>query len=166
VYSGPPRTKRHHRAGLKPDVLRLALLSAATGWLMPLGLSVLPLWLTVKSRVFDLFSVYTGPREAVMPITVVAIDEASSTQLSMYWPYPRALHGELIDQLVESVAAVIAFDLLFRGDRVPRLLTLGEQAFWRAATLMLIRMIPGSTSRSSGARAWYGYSPTAGIVCV
>jgi adenylate cyclase len=199
-----PQSRR--RAGLKHDVLRLALLSAASGWLLAMGLTLLPLWQSVENRVFDLFSVYTAPRETVMPITIVAIDEASSTQLNMRWPYPRELHAELIDRLVQAGAAVIAFDvqfsepsnpqsdarfadaianagnvvlaskfeyhetatarqfmrmdpvldftlagagvgltdMQFRGDNVPRLMALEDQAFWREAIRMLIRVIPGS----------------------
>jgi adenylate cyclase len=46
-------------------------------------------------------------------IVVVAIDEPSFAEVGQPWPWPRALHGALIDRLVQAGARTIAFDILF-----------------------------------------------------
>lgn len=46
-------------------------------------------------------------------IVVVAIDEPSFAEVGLPWPWPRSLHANLIDRLVEGGARTIAFDVLF-----------------------------------------------------
>lgn len=46
-------------------------------------------------------------------IVVVAIDEPSFAEIGMPWPWPRSLHGALVDQLAQGGARSIAFDVLF-----------------------------------------------------
>ncbi len=46
-------------------------------------------------------------------IVVVGIDENSFDELNLQWPWPRGLHGKLIDTLYASGAKAVAFDLLF-----------------------------------------------------
>jgi adenylate cyclase len=46
-------------------------------------------------------------------VAVVAIDEPSFTEFGMPWPWPRAMHAALVDQLVRSGARTIAFDVIF-----------------------------------------------------
>src|SRR2546425_6545845 len=33
------------------------------------------------------------------PIVIVTIDEASNTELHTQWPFPRAMHGALLDRI-------------------------------------------------------------------
>jgi adenylate cyclase len=73
----------------------------------------------VESKVFDIFSIYTAPLRTEMPITIVGIDEASSTQMGLRWPYPRSLHADLIEKLNAAGAAVVAFDVQFSEPAEP-----------------------------------------------
>jgi adenylate cyclase len=52
-------------------------------------------------------------REPAPGIVVVAIDEPSFTEVGLAWPWPRSLHGTLIDQLAAGGAKTVAFDILF-----------------------------------------------------
>lgn len=82
-------------------------------WLFGLGLSVVQLWEQVELKLFDQMTVATSPGRSVLPITIIGIDESSFAQINRRWPWPRSLHGELLDRLREGGAAVIAFDLIF-----------------------------------------------------
>lgn len=95
------------------DALRLGLGSAVLGWALGAGLLYFPVWQLLELRIFDLFSVYSAPLKTEMPITIVGVDEASTTELNQRWPYPRDLHARLIEKLNAAGAAVIAFDVQF-----------------------------------------------------
>ena len=44
---------------------------------------------------------------------VVAIDDRTFNELGVQWPFPRGLHGEVIDRLRQAGARVIAYDVQF-----------------------------------------------------
>jgi adenylate cyclase len=46
-------------------------------------------------------------------VVVVEIDDVSFSDLDEQWPFPRSLHGELIDRLTEAGARAIAYDVQF-----------------------------------------------------
>jgi len=54
-----------------------------------------------------------GPRPPRTPIVIVSIDEDSFDELNLSWPWPRALHGKLLDLLREGKPAAIGMDILF-----------------------------------------------------
>jgi adenylate cyclase len=54
-----------------------------------------------------------GPRTPSAPVVIITIDEDSFAELNMPWPWPRALHGKLIDAVTRGKPAVIALDILF-----------------------------------------------------
>lgn len=54
-----------------------------------------------------------GERRAPADVVIVAIDDASFRELQLQWPWPRAVHADLVDALAEMGASVIAFDVLF-----------------------------------------------------
>lgn len=83
------------------------------GVMLAFLLPLLPAWERVENLVFDAFSVSTAAGRSQLPITIIGIDEASFTQLGLRWPWPRAVHAELVKRLVADGAAVIAFDVLF-----------------------------------------------------
>jgi adenylate cyclase len=56
---------------------------------------------------------FRGPRPAVAPIVIVAIDEASFQELAMPWPFPRAMHAQLIDKISAGKPLAIALDIVF-----------------------------------------------------
>src|SRR5262245_729057 len=46
-------------------------------------------------------------------LVVVAIDDATFRNLGLQWPFPRATHARVIDQLNEAGVKNIAFDVQF-----------------------------------------------------
>ncbi len=53
------------------------------------------------------------PEPVPSNLVIVAIDEPSMQAFDTAWPWPRAIHGELIRVLHSQGAAVIGFDILF-----------------------------------------------------
>src|SRR5437868_4232763 len=60
-------------------------------------------------RLFEL----RGPRKPAAPIVILTIDEASFQKLNTQWPFPRAMHGTLIDKISAGKPLAIALDLIF-----------------------------------------------------
>jgi adenylate cyclase len=62
---------------------------------------------------FDIYQ-RAAPRESpkASPILIVDIDERSLKEIGQ-WPWPRGIVAGLLDKLIESGAAVVAFDVLF-----------------------------------------------------
>lgn len=69
-------------------------------------------WQQLERRGFDALSVTAAPGRSAVPISIVAIDEASFAAVGRQWPWPRSHYAKLIDQLSKSGAFVIALDLL------------------------------------------------------
>src|SRR5207253_2545684 len=61
------------------------------------------------NRLFEL----RGQRSPTAPIIIVTIDEDSFHELNLPWPFPRALHGKLLDVISSGRPLVIGVDLLF-----------------------------------------------------
>jgi adenylate cyclase len=59
-----------------------------------------------------------GTQDAPDDVVMVDIDDESFNQLGLQWPWPRSLHGELIDLLHGAGATVIAFDVQFTEQTV------------------------------------------------
>lgn len=68
---------------------------------------------TSELGTFDRLFELRGPREPVTPIVLVTIDEDSFDELNIAWPFPRALHGQLIDKLAAGRPIAIGVDVLF-----------------------------------------------------
>lgn len=88
-------------------------LLAGTTLLLVMLITLWPLWRSAELAEFDLLTVATAPRESVLPINIVGIDDSSMQYLVRQWPWPRCLHAKAIDHLVAQGARVIAFDVLF-----------------------------------------------------
>ncbi|MEW6078499.1 MAG: adenylate/guanylate cyclase domain-containing protein [Thermodesulfobacteriota bacterium] len=67
----------------------------------------------IDDRLFDWFSTTAAPVPVNSPVIIVAIDESSFRELERQWPWPREIHGALIESLARAGAAVIALDILF-----------------------------------------------------
>ena len=68
----------------------------------------------VEWSVYDRFATIATLRpEPPDDIVAVAIDEPSFSEMRMQWPWPRSVHGRLIDALVKAGARTIVLDLLF-----------------------------------------------------
>ena len=53
-------------------------------------------------------------------VAVVAVDARTFSQLDVQWPFPRSLHGALIDRLRRDGAKAIAYDVQFTEPTTPR----------------------------------------------
>lgn len=97
------------------------LFAQAVGVALPLLVVVLALlawWLNpmllqrVRLAQFDQFQRWQAPKAVTAPVRVVDIDEAS-LQAYGQWPWPRTRVAELVTQLRQAGAQVVAFDVLF-----------------------------------------------------
>jgi adenylate cyclase len=91
---------RKHLGGIGAALVVVALIVA--GALEPLELGALNLLFEVR-----------GARPPRAPIVIVNIDEESFTELNQPWPFPRAMHAQLIDRLSAGKPLLIALDLIF-----------------------------------------------------
>jgi adenylate cyclase len=68
-------------------------------------------WLELQAlnSQFDL----RGARAPRTPLVIVSIEEDSFDELDLAWPWPRALHGRLLDALRPGQPAAIGLDILF-----------------------------------------------------
>ncbi len=89
-------------------------------WLPPLLLWPLlallgttPLWqVSVEGRAFDLLTTLRPPQPPSDTVLVV-LDEPSFAEVNQQYPWPRALHADLLRALQRAGAQVIAFDIIF-----------------------------------------------------
>lgn len=70
---------------------------------------------TVDSR----FSV-RGTQDPSPEVAVVAVDDVTFSELGEQWPFPRSLHGRLIDSLRAVGAGTIVYDVQFTEATEPR----------------------------------------------
>ncbi len=105
--------------------------------LLGLALTFLRPWQGIELRWFDQLSVLSAPRSTVLPITIVGIDEASFAEIGKRWPWPRDLHAQLIDRLVDDGAAVIAFDMILSEAATSREDDILARAIQRAGNVVL-----------------------------
>jgi adenylate cyclase len=61
------------------------------------------------SRLFEL----RGERAPKAPIVIVTIDESTFAELNTQWPFPRAMHGELLTRIAAGRPLAIGVDLIF-----------------------------------------------------
>lgn len=54
-----------------------------------------------------------GPIPPATPITIISIDEESFDELDRQWPWPRAMHAQLLDILARGKPAAIGLDIVF-----------------------------------------------------
>jgi adenylate cyclase len=70
-------------------------------------------------RVYDFMSTQWPPRPAPPKPVLVAIDEPALADINKPWPWPRGLHGRLIESLRAAGAKVIALDIVFAEPQDP-----------------------------------------------
>ena len=92
-----------HSAPVVVSVATLLLWSTLSAW---------DGWRRLELKAYDLLMVTSAPGKSTLPITIVGIDEPSLAQIGKQWPWPRRLHGELLEQLNRAGALVVAFDIL------------------------------------------------------
>src|SRR6266850_2307911 len=62
---------------------------------------------------FDQLFEWRGPREPKLPVVIVTIDESSMSELNEQWPFPRAMHGQLLTKIAEGRPRAIGVDIIF-----------------------------------------------------
>lgn len=70
-------------------------------------------FLVPELKTLDARFMLRGERDDTAEVVVVGIDDASFRELQLQWPWPRALHADLIDALSAAEARAIVFDILF-----------------------------------------------------
>lgn len=70
-------------------------------------------WRLFEARIFDYLSTLSPPQRPADGPIVVAIDEPSFAELGLQWPWPRDIHGRLIEALRAAGAKVIGLDIIF-----------------------------------------------------
>jgi len=60
-----------------------------------------------------------GTQERPDDIVVVQVDDRTFSELGVQWPFPRSLHGRVIDQLRRAGAKTIAVDIQFTEPTAP-----------------------------------------------
>ena len=90
----------------------IALIVVATGAAL---LAVAPTspWKLIEARAFDYFSTLLPPPVAADSPVIVAVDEPSFAEIGLQWPWPRSLHGRLVDALRKAGAKAIGVDIIF-----------------------------------------------------
>nr|WP_210494170.1 adenylate/guanylate cyclase domain-containing protein [Microvirga antarctica] len=88
------------------------------GLLLPL--SLVPAFQLVDARVYDLLSTIMPARPAEPGAVIVAIDEPSFSEIGQRWPWSRALHARVLDELRAAGAKVVGFDIIFAEPSDPQ----------------------------------------------
>ncbi len=65
---------------------------------------------------FDQLFELRGMRPPTAPMVIVTIDESSFQELNLQWPFPRALHGKVIDRIAADRPLAIGIDVLFDSE--------------------------------------------------
>ena len=72
-----------------------------------------PAWQALERRVFDALTVATAPGKLDQPISLIALSDEAIREMKLEWPWPRRIHGELVNRIAQGGAAVIGVDLVF-----------------------------------------------------
>jgi len=96
---------RKYLAGIAAAAVTLALV--LFGHTALLDVELFEYW--ALERLFDL----RGRRAPTAPIVIVSIDEATFQELALQWPFPRKLHGQLIERISIGQPLAIGIDLIF-----------------------------------------------------
>ncbi len=110
------------------SILTLSLFAALSAW---------DGWRRLELKGYDLLMVTSAPDKSALPITIIGIDEPSFAQIKKQWPWPRRMHGELLDQLNRAGALVVAFDILLSEPSTEEDDKLFADAIFKAGNVVL-----------------------------
>jgi adenylate cyclase len=96
---------RRRRNGLALIVAAVVALVVAVSFTAP--------WRLLEARTFDYLSTLSPPPLPADGPIVVAIDEPSFAELGLQWPWPRSVHGRLVEALRQAGAKAIGVDIIF-----------------------------------------------------
>lgn len=97
---------RGRRAALFALCAALALAVALTAY----GLGLLR---GLEGRTIDQRFALRGVQPPPADLVVVAIDDRTFDELNLQWPFPRSVHGRVIDRLRQAGVRAIAYDVQF-----------------------------------------------------
>lgn len=145
--------------------VRIVVLALAT-LIAVFFLSRLPAWQLADLRAFDYLSTLDDPRPPDDGPVIVAIDEPSLSAINAQWPWPRALHADLVKALRAAGARAIGLDIIFAEPSTPENDAAIAAAMGRDVVLaadetllegkqadQLIRTMPMPALTDAGARA-------------
>ncbi|APG88935.1 adenylate cyclase 1 (plasmid) [Sinorhizobium americanum CCGM7] len=95
-----------------PRRAKLAALTVFVSALVSL-VSLTGSWSLADLRAYDYLSMLGRPELPEDGPIIVAIDEPSMAEIGSQWPWPRALHAQLIEALRRAGAKAIALDVIF-----------------------------------------------------
>ena len=76
-------------------------------------LFLLPFIKNAELKSYDTLSSWNAAQSEKIPVVIVGIDEISFKRFELQWPWPRALHAELLNSLSGAGAKEIVFDVVF-----------------------------------------------------
>ncbi|WP_374346917.1 CHASE2 domain-containing protein [Chitinimonas sp.] len=133
--------------------------------LFTLALSLSSAWWLVELKLFDRMLVATAPNKVALPITIIGIDEASFAKLKRQWPWPREWHAQLVNNLHDAGAAIVAFDVVFSEASQPESDAAFAQAIREAGNVVLAADRDyRETEGGGGTRQWMRVDPWEGFV--
>src|SRR6266850_1212134 len=91
---------RQHLAGIRAGVAVVGLVQFGL-------LETLEHW--SLDRLFE----WRGPRTPHLSVVIVTIDESSFAELNEQWPFPRAMHGQLLTKIAAGKPLAIGVDVIF-----------------------------------------------------
>jgi CHASE2 domain-containing sensor protein len=62
---------------------------------------------------YDRILEWRGQRRPAAPIVIVTVDESSFAELNVQWPFPRAMHAEVLDRITAGQPLAIGIDFVF-----------------------------------------------------
>src|SRR6267142_293225 len=68
---------------------------------------------TLEHWSLDRLFEWRGPRTPHLSVVIVTIDESSFAELNEQWPFPRAMHGQLLTKIAAGKPLAIGVDLIF-----------------------------------------------------
>jgi adenylate cyclase len=77
------------------------------------ALGVLALLEPLEHGALERFFEIRGPRKPATPIVIISIDESSFVELNEQWPFPRAMHAQLIRMVAAGRPLAIGVDVIF-----------------------------------------------------
>ncbi|TCU66445.1 adenylate cyclase [Bradyrhizobium sp. R2.2-H] len=96
----------------------------------------------LRLRTFDMFQLIDPRHKAVRPVTIVDIDDKSLAKLGQ-WPWPRTRIADMIQNLTQSGAVAIGFDVVFsEPDRLNPDLVADQMRSLDDATRAKLRELP------------------------
>lgn len=99
--------------------------------------SLMPIAEFIELRGYDFLHIFRKYSSPPADVVIVAVDEPSFAELRLQWPWPRRIHGSLIDSLKKAGASVIAFDVVFAEPSLPQDDRVFADAMKRAGNVVL-----------------------------